>query len=198
MYMAMARLTCAIVALHKSRGKSTGYAINEVCTFHVGDMRAWKWKWNLRNENGVQRKNGGWHHRGSQKKIKNLGKWTCHPLLWFFLYPNIKLVLLRFPTSIPTLLSMTPLLILFRSHSNANTKPTTWKLKHETWNNPISHIHPIFSITHRKEFLSVWFVVDYKAIHSLTDHSTILYTSVWVCVCDSCKKMTNLFLSLIV
>lgn len=91
MYMAMARLTCAIVALHKSRGKSTGYAINEVCTFHVGDMRAWKWKWNLRNENGVQRKNGGWHHRGSQKKIKNLGKWTCHPLLWFFLYPNIKL-----------------------------------------------------------------------------------------------------------
>lgn len=146
MYMAMARLTCAIVALHKSRGKSTGYAINEVCTFHVGDMRAWKWKWNLRNENGVQRKNGGWHHRGSQKKKKKIWGNEHATLYCDFFYTQISnWVLLRFPTSIPTLLSMTPLLILFRSHSNANTKPTTWKLKHETWNNPISHIHPTFS-----------------------------------------------------
>lgn len=145
MYMAMARLTCAIVALHKSRGKSTGYAINEVCTFHVGDMRAWKWKWNLRNENGVQRKNGGWHHRGSQKKIKKFGEMNMPPSTVIFFIPKYQIgSFYVFPLR-SLLFSQWHLLILFRSHSNANTKPTTWKLKHETWNNPISHIHPTFS-----------------------------------------------------
>lgn len=69
-----------------------------------GGVWTMKWKWNLREwlmENGLYGKNGG----VTSHRITNLGRWTCQPLLWF-LYPIGSFF--RFPTSIPTLLSMTP------------------------------------------------------------------------------------------
>lgn len=136
-----------------------------------------KWEWCAEKE---------WWVTSQRITKKNKKIWgNEHATLYCdFFYTQISnWVLLRFPTSIPTLLSMTPLLILFRSHSNANTKPTTWKLKHETWNNPISHIHPTFSY-YPYERIFICVVCGWLQSHSFTHRSqyNTIYVSVGMCV----------------